>query len=137
LINSYCLLGSLDCTYKLSMHHWWHIGVIIIQLHLQVWATDVDSATHLADLILSTPWLKGILSHLTHYDAFYILYIFLIIFQWSMHVILIYAKMSWLWILSQGESYLSILKLLTAKALETYSIWSISHSFMRSCLFLI
>jgi hypothetical protein len=39
-----------------------------------------------------------------------------------MSVILKYAKMFRLRILSQGESYLSILKLLTAEALETYSI---------------
>jgi hypothetical protein len=39
-----------------------------------------------------------------------------------MHVIVRYAKISQLYVLSQGESYLSILKLMTAEALETYSI---------------
>jgi hypothetical protein len=48
-----------------------------------------------------------------------------------MPVILRYAKISRLQIISQGESYLSILKLQIAEALETYSIWSISHLFIR------
>jgi hypothetical protein len=39
-----------------------------------------------------------------------------------MPVIFRYAKISRLEILSQGESYLSILKLLIAEAFETYSI---------------
>jgi hypothetical protein len=39
-----------------------------------------------------------------------------------MSVILRYAKISQLQILNQDESYLSILKLLTAEALGTYSI---------------
>jgi hypothetical protein len=39
-----------------------------------------------------------------------------------MPVILRYAKMSQVWILSQDESYLSILNLLTAEALRTYFI---------------
>jgi hypothetical protein len=39
-----------------------------------------------------------------------------------MSVILRYAKIFWLHVLSQGEYYLSILKFLTAEALETYSI---------------
>jgi hypothetical protein len=47
---------------------------------------------------------------------------FSITFQSSMSVILIYAKISRLWILSQDESYMSILKLLTAEALDTYFI---------------
>jgi hypothetical protein len=45
------------------------------------------------------------------------------------------AKISRLELLSQGESYLSILKLLTAKTLRTYSIWSIFYFFMGLCLF--
>jgi hypothetical protein len=40
----------------------------------------------------------------------------------SMSVIFRYIKISRLQLLSQGKSYLSILKFLTAKALETYSI---------------
>jgi hypothetical protein len=40
----------------------------------------------------------------------------------SIPVILRYVKISRLQLLSQGESYLSILKFLTTKALETYSI---------------
>jgi hypothetical protein len=47
-----------------------------------------------------------------------------------MPVILRFARISQLLFLSQVESYLSILKLLTAEALKTYSIWSISHLFM-------
>jgi hypothetical protein len=47
-----------------------------------------------------------------------------------MPVILRHARISRLIFLSQGESYLSILKLLTVEALRTYSIWSISHLFM-------
>jgi hypothetical protein len=39
-----------------------------------------------------------------------------------MFVILRYAKISRLQVLSQGESYLSILNLLTAEALGTYYI---------------
>jgi hypothetical protein len=39
-----------------------------------------------------------------------------------MHVILRYVKISRLQVLSQGESYLSILKLLTAGELGIYSI---------------
>jgi hypothetical protein len=39
-----------------------------------------------------------------------------------MPVILRYVKISRLQIISQGESYLSILKLQIAEALETYSI---------------
>jgi hypothetical protein len=39
-----------------------------------------------------------------------------------MPVILRYAKISRLHVLNQGESYLSILKLLAAEALGTYSI---------------
>jgi hypothetical protein len=54
----------------------------------------------------------------------------LITFQWSMSVILRYDKISRLQVLNQGESYLSILKLLTPESLGTYSIWSISHLLM-------
>jgi hypothetical protein len=72
---------------------------------------------------------------LTHHETFYILYTFSITFQLPMPVILRSAKISRLQVLSHSESYLSILKLLTAEALETYSIWSISHLFMGLCLF--
>jgi hypothetical protein len=120
--------ATLHHAYKFSVHHWWYTrSFTIIQLHLQAWATDVDFATHLAKLILSIPWLKGTLSN---HEVFYVLYTFSITFQWSMPVILRYAKISRLQVLSQGESYLSILKLLTIEVLGTYSIWSISHLFM-------
>jgi hypothetical protein len=117
--------------YKFSVHHWWRTwSFTTIQLYLHVWATGVDFTTHPVKLILSIPWLKDILSHLTHHDAFYVSLTFSIIFQWSMHVIIRYVKISRLQVLSQGESYLSILKLQTAWALGTYFIWSISHLFM-------
>ena len=79
-------------------------------------------------LNLNSPLLWGICSYLTHYEAFYILQnckIFLIIFQWSIPGILIHAKISRIYILSQGESYFSILELLTAEAYGTYFIRSI------------
>jgi hypothetical protein len=114
-------------TYKFDVHHWWHIWSFnTIQLHMQVWATNVDFATHLTETYSEYPLLKGKLSHLTHHKAFYVLYTFSIAFQWFMSVILRYIKISWLQVLSQGESYLNILKLLITEALGTYSIWSIS-----------
>jgi hypothetical protein len=86
LILSACSAAS-HRAYKFSVHHWWHVwSFTTIQLHLQVWITDVDFVTYLADLILSIPWLKDILSHLTHHEVFYVLDIlnyFLVIYAYN------------------------------------------------------
>ena len=136
MINSWCLLGSLasclqiQCSSLMTHSEFYHNSTPSASVSNWCGFCYTSCKTYSEYSLL-----KDILSHLSHHEAFYVLYTFSITFQWSMSIIFRYAKISQLQVMSQDESYLSILKLQTAEALGTYSIWSISHSFMGPCLF--